>query len=178
MKAEWVGAISEAVGAVGTVGTLLIAVIVLGREQADRRERRRDEKAAQARLVSVSIRGDAGTISSLESSGHLFTRAWTIEVANYSAEAITTLAYRWRVAADLAFTARDEHEGVIRVSRVMPGSTDTREGSAVLFAPQGASPDTFVIPLGVELLFTDAAGFRWHRNEQHELTEVLGPDPW
>ena len=165
--------------AVGTVGTLAVAVWVLKREQDDRRERDRQERRQQARHVAVSepaSQGGSGATMQGRSE-HVMALKYTVTISNHSDETINSCRLRWVGA--LTDPPKDASGWIFDLAhdlgRVLPVDEVSRQQTVpVRMNADGALPHTITS----ELLFTDSAGVRWLRDREHALREVTGDDPW
>lgn len=94
---SWLGSdLPTWLSAIGTVGTLGVAVWVLKREQDDRRARDQDERRRQARLISVAEPRAAGGSSASDSEGRsVMAMRYAITVRNDSGETVSNLRIRW-----------------------------------------------------------------------------------
>lgn len=162
--------------AVGTVGAFAVGIGVFRREVNDRHDKEVRLKRDQARRVSVSQpRGGRISMSAGSADDTRKTkRDFTVTVANHSTESVNSC--RVRITLDSNVLVEPCIPVLRDVGRVLPGVS---------------APATFVIrtetyhevkprrlEAQAELLFTDAAGVRWHRDIEHNLREVASADPW
>ena len=165
--------------AVGTVGTLAVAVWVLKREQDDRRERDRRERRQQARQVAVSepvsLGGSSATMPGTVE--RVMALKYTVTVSNHSDETINSCRLRWigaltdppEDASGWRFERADEVGRVLALNEVSRQQVVPVRMDAAVALPH---------KIDSELLFTDSAGSRWLRDSKHALHEVTGDDPW
>jgi hypothetical protein len=165
--------------AVGTVGTLAVAVWVLKREQDDRRERDRQERRQQARRVAVSeptsLGGSSATMQ--DTGGHVMALKYAVTISNHSDETLNSCRLRWIGA--LTDPPKDASGWIFDraeyVGRVLPRDEVSRQQPVpVRMDADGVFPHK----IHSELLFTDSGGARWLRDREHALHEVIGDDPW
>lgn len=165
--------------AIGTVGTLAVAVWVLKREQDDRRQRDQDDRRRQARRVSITEPFGQGGGSSTSTTTGLMIMAmkYGITVRNDSDETVNSLVVRWIGKPKDPAADPWAYDVATEQGRLLPGAEKTVTRTMPIPYVEG-SGNYLSITTASELLFTDAAGSRWHRDREHTLHEVIGADPF
>jgi hypothetical protein len=156
--------------AVGTLGAFGVALFLVGIGQRDRRHERERLRTAQAARISISEPRLTGPlIPTPEGTEHTF----TVKVRNRSDGTITDVSFGMRLNPQ----EEGEHGRFMSgqrwndVKRIDPGETVKR--TWIVAIPAAANPArgghiTLHNPTSY-LLFEDAAGRRWERDEYHHL---------
>ncbi|GBE22664.1 MAG TPA: hypothetical protein ENH00_13925 [Actinobacteria bacterium] len=144
---EW-GNVPDWFAAIGTVGTLLVALLLLGNEMRDRRRAAEiaDQKPADGVFVWVTPRTDAG--------------GWQTFVHNRSDEPVYDAVVYFTPLTEAPMPTVEAVWGTIPPGETTPGDR------------YGDRPtDIFGIP-AVEIEFTDGRGRHWHRDSEGQLQQV------
>lgn len=143
---DW-GNVPEWIGAIGTVGALLVVASALRHEMQARREDAIDRETTQARLISVRSTGGGTDEDGYE---------YRAEVNNWSDQPIYDVEL-WMTHFDAPKTRR----------LVEPGKTAEFTFRAIRNTPGHPLDDA-----EPSVTFTDAAGRRWQRSEGVNLERI------
>lgn len=167
---DWLSAVGQVVGAVGTLAAVTVALLVSFRDNRRLMSELRDREAATARLVSAVVRRDLGLTF--------------LEIRNDSREAVhdVEMELAGPGSADLRVRAQKVEElngrfvaagpgtGTESVHALQPGEIRRLvvETTATAVTAHGA------VPAVVTLRFTDSAGLRWLRQGHEPPMRQLG----
>lgn len=146
--ADW-GSVGEWAGAFGTIGAVGVALAIAILDARRRASDRKDEQAAQARLITVDARADT-------MGGVLY-----VSVTNHSTSPIFAVAIdAVHVTPDpLRVSFRNDHEW----PRIDAGESKT--STCLLFEMDGITSAAVAEPsiASADVSFVDSAGLRWRR---------------
>ena len=159
--AEWFSAI-------GSVGALLVALALLGRDLLDRRRAADQQRSAQASKVAIS---QPQCRKSRSEDPQRWDLGYQVIVTNRSEDVIAeVVANVWLVPDGHDPSGTIAHQSArLVIGRLDGASTDTRMVDfTVPRTSDGAAPHT----AHSSLSFVDAAGRRWERDSNHRLKEI------
>lgn len=166
--AEWISAIGQAVGALGTLGAVAVALWLATRDNNRLIAERRDHDMSQARLISATVQRDVGL--------------FYLEVRNDSSGSIYNLIVHddqlvsrgYRVTNTLV---EEQNGRFVPTRKVANGSRTLPPGSNLKLAIERS--DTSMAPGDLDRIppptldFTDSAGLRWKRHGAFAPQRVL-----
>lgn len=158
--AEW-GTVPDWIGAIGTAGALVAAVVVFSIELRHRREERKDAEKDQARLVAAWVTGPAGT-STLTS--HQSSMEYPVRIVNRSELPV----YSCLVRLEWPGAPAGHHI----LGTLAPGHDGTTQ-CGVPWSAVSVEVGTPTLSLG----FTDAAGRPWRQYGAGKLEPGYWPPP-
>lgn len=167
--ADWISTIGQAVGALGTLAAVAVALWLAKRDNNRLIAERRDRDISQARLISAAVQRDVGVLY--------------LEVRNDSPGSIYDLTVQddqlvsqgYRVTHSLV---EEQNGRFIRTRKVANGPHTLPPGSSLKLAIERS--DTSTAPEEVDRIppptldFTDSAGLRWNRRGPSAPQRVLG----
>jgi hypothetical protein len=158
--ADWLSAI-------GSVGALAVALLLLGRDIYDRHRAGEQSRRAQAAKVAVSkvwVRGE----SSMNADWYQLPAQ--IEITNRSEDVISDVHVSlWLEPPSGHSNGQDRHEWSLDLGRI-DGGGSVEAGHTFDWPRIGLDPAPYLALSTVE--FTDAAGVRWRRDKDHRLREI------
>lgn len=143
------GSLAEWAGATGTVAAVIVALWVAIKDARQRKSERKDEQAAQARLVVVDAHEDV-------IGGFL-----AITVTNHSASPVFAVVVETvHVTPDPLRVRFVGHREWIRID-----AGERKQAACQLFAMDGTTLATVKAPsiVSADVSFVDSAGLRWRR---------------
>lgn len=147
---DWMSAITQIAGTVGTLAAVAVALWVAGRDGRRLRAELSDREAGQARLIIAGVHREGGR--------------WWVRTTNHSAAPVFGIE-----------VVEVRHEGGVSAVEAVRGSPAVLD---VLAA--GQSRDRAIAPgsepsSGVVVLrYLDAAGLRWRREGTAQPKRILG----
>lgn len=148
MAVDW-GSVAEWAGAIGSSAAVVVALWIAINDARRRESERKDEQAAQARLLVVEAHeDDAGGVLNVKVTNHSSSPVFAVVV-----EAVHVTPYPLRVR----FFSKREW------ARLDPG--ESKQAGCYLFAMDGITIATIEAPniVSADVSFVDSAGFRWKR---------------
>jgi len=196
---DWIGAISGIVAAVGGVGTLIIAIVLISKQHAsltktielaekqsevldgtlkslaDEKQARDEDRERYKRAPAESVVVDVGSTSDNNKilSGPLYRGGLQLDAITYRAKVVNNCSGNiTNVAARV--------KQALPKCYVLDGEGEYREGNMPVVPPgKGASIywiGTIEDSQQLEVWFTDEAGVRWSKHRLNGLSEVTGQE--
>jgi hypothetical protein len=160
----------------GTLAAVLVSLVVLGFDIRARRLATVAEERAQARRVMVSAPQHTGGGQEQTPEGLVINVAPTVDVHNRSDEVINDVVIKLWIEPPTALVGPNVDGAQHRIGRMIPEQSFTWSAPFKVLTEQR--------PLGTEYTphecfadveFTDAAGTRWRRERNHDLTFLRRP---
>lgn len=147
---DWVSALGQAVGAVGTLLAVVVALWVASRDGRRRRAEQSDRDAGQARLIIADVHREGGR--------------WWVRTTNHSAAPVFGVEVV-EVRYEGGVSVVEPVSGAPAVLDML-GAGETRDRAITA----DGNPSSGV----VVLRYLDSAGLRWHREGTGQPERMLG----
>lgn len=163
---EWLGQIGpDWFSAVGTVGALLVALVLLGFQLTDRRSEASQRRRAQAELIAAALDWSDKTREPMSSQRVLLFNASGNSVYSVVVGAVHLQGAGVRTIEEAVERTAPDQPPPISTAAVLPPGKFRTTVRSVLHSMLGARP-------AAEIAFTDAAGRHWIRRAAGQLEEL------
>ncbi|QJT06270.1 hypothetical protein G9272_43120 [Streptomyces asoensis] len=167
---DWLSAIGQVVGAVGTLAAVMVALLVSFKDNRRLVSELRDREAATARLVSATVRRDLGlTFLEIRNDGREAVHDMEVELTGAQSAELRVRGQKVE-ERNGRFVAAGPGTGTESVRVLRPGEVRR----LVVETMATAATAHVAVPAVVILRFTDSAGLRWLRQGHEPPTRQLG----